>query len=83
MAHPYKDEEVHGQTHETEIESLDAESTRGGEMDWQAVNQSVQSYFGILKHCNSYSCEMLFGAPTDGLCSSGARLNVLNYIVGT
>ena len=25
-----------------------------GEMDWQAVNQSVQSYFGILKHCNSY-----------------------------
>jgi hypothetical protein len=23
-------------------------------MDWQAVNQSVQSYFGMLKHCNSY-----------------------------
>jgi RNA-directed DNA polymerase len=34
-----------------------------GEMDWQAVNQSVQSYFGILKHCNSYGLRNAIFGP--------------------
>ena len=34
-----------------------------GEMDWQAVNQSVQSYFGILKHCNSYGLRNAIWGP--------------------
>lgn len=25
-----------------------------GEVDWEEVNASVQSYLGLLKHCNSY-----------------------------
>ena len=33
-----------------------------GEASWEEVNASVQSYLGILKHCNSYNLrEKLFG----------------------
>jgi hypothetical protein len=26
-----------------------------GEVDWEEVNASVQSYLGLLRHCNSYN----------------------------
>ncbi len=35
------------------LKSLKRKNERG-EVDFETVNQSVQSYFGILKHCDSY-----------------------------
>jgi len=33
-----------------------------GEVDFEEINASVQSYMGLLKHCNSYNLrEKLFG----------------------